>query len=177
MASYSRRVIDGLLARGMKASSTTAQGRSCEDLGKYVFSKFPGVELVHQNVLDAFGATETDLVFTNDRTRSGLHFLDPVLIVECKNYATSSVSSADVAYFSTRLRQKGAQIGILVTTTRVSGGTGHAGGWALESALIDGVTVLVIDRRHLDDLTTTNALAVMLLSQLVGYRSLGTLQL
>jgi hypothetical protein len=177
MANFSRRVIDGYLARGANASTTTAQGRSCEDLGEYIFSKFPGVELVHRNVLDAFGATETDLVFTNDRTRSGLHFLDPVLIVECKNYATSNVSSADIAYFATRLRQKGAQTGVLVTTTSVSGGTGHAGGWALESALIDGVTVLVVDGNQLSNLSTTSALAVKLLAQLVGYRSLGTLQI
>lgn len=175
MARYSAERVSRSLRAGERAASTTERGRACEDLGLYLFEKFPGVTLVARDELDAFHAVETDLVFTNDIARSGLYFLEPVLIVECKNYATSSVSSQDVTYFAARLSAKGARSGVLLTTTRVSGAQGTAGVHALETALVQGVTILVIDRGHLESVDTTEQLLATLMNQFVNYRVRGTL--
>lgn len=177
VATYSTNKVRRFLSSGVSAASTTARGRSCEDLGVYIFEKFAGVELVASNALDGFGAAETDLVFTNDSNRSGLYFLEPVLIVECKNYSTFNVSSADVTYFATRLRQKGARSGIILTTTSLSGSDGFAGHHAIEAALIDGVTILIINRALIDALTDTSSLLGELNRQIIQLRVSGMLTL
>lgn len=177
MPAYSQRKISSFITRGALAGTTTARGRACEDLGEYIFTKFRGVELVFRDQLDAFGGAETDLVFRNVVHESGLYFLEPVLIVECKNYSLASVSSQDVEYFASRLAHKGARSGIILTTTRISGGTGRAGVHALEVALVGGITILVIDADAITSLTSTESLTVSLFNQLVAFRTLGTLQL
>ena len=175
MARYSASRVSGFLQSGSQATSTTAQGRACEDLGEYLFGKFSGIDLVARDQLDAFGAMETDLVFTNNAVRSGLYFLEPVLIVECKNYAKTKVSSEDVAYFASRLASKGARSGVILTTTTVSGEQGHAGIRAMEVALAQGTTVLLIDGEHLNALDTTESLLATLMNQIVHFRTHGTL--
>lgn len=175
MARYSASRVSAYLRSGGRASSTTAQGRACEDLGEYLFGKFSGVDLVARDQLDAFGAMETDLVFTNNAARSGLYFLEPVLIVECKNYSSSKVSSEDVAYFASRLSSKGARSGVILTTTTVSGAQGSAGIRAMEVALAQGTTVLLIDGTHLNGLDSTESLLATLMNQVVHFRTHGTL--
>lgn len=176
MANFSPSRVGGFIAKGAAAASNTARGRSCEDLGQYIFERFTGVELVSRNELDAFGAAETDLAFRNEVHRSGLHFLEPVLIVECKNYSIANVSSHEVAYFATRLRQKGARSGVILTTTAISGHQGYAGVHQLEASLIEGITILVIDADILGRLTSTQDLTATLFAQLVGFRTSGTFQ-
>lgn len=177
VARISQAKVQGFLSQGAIATSTTGTGRACEDLGEYIFAKFPGVTCVARNALDIFGSAETDLVFTNDATKSGLYFLEPVLIIECKNYATSNVSSADISYFATRLRDKGARSGIILTTTSISGTTARAGIHAVETALVNGVTILVINAEHLSTLSDTQSLLTVLNEQLVELRVSGTLRL
>lgn len=174
MANFNQRRIDQILARGREAASTTARGRACEDLGGYIFGKFAGVKQVGRNVLDAFGAAETDLVFTNDSRLSGLYFLEPVVIVECKNYSMSNVSAQEVTYFAARLQQKGARSGVMLTTTTISGGQGVAGVHAIEAALVQGVSILVVDAEVISSLTTTQDLTSTLMGQMVALRMRGT---
>lgn len=175
LARYSSNRVASYLRAGRRALTTTAQGRACEDLGEYLFGKFSGVELVARDQLDAFGAMETDLVFTNNSARSGLYFLEPVLIIECKNYASNKVSSAEVAYFASRLASKGARSGVILTTTTVSGAQGSAGIHALEVALSQGITILLIDREHLSALDSTESLLATLMNQMIHFRTYGTL--
>ncbi|MFB7844058.1 restriction endonuclease [Microbacterium sp. NPDC056052] len=175
VARYSANRVSDFLHAGRRAPSTTAQGRACEDLGEYLFGKFTGVDLVARDQLDAFGAMETDLIFTNNAVRSGLYFLEPVLIVECKNYANAKVSSEDVAYFASRLKSKGARSGVILTTTTVSGAQGHAGIHAMEVALAQGTTILLIDGTHLVGLDSTESLLATLMNQMVHFRTHGTL--
>lgn len=175
VARYSQSRVSGFLRAGERAASTTAQGRACEDLGEYLFGKFSGVDLVARDQMDAFGAMETDLVFTNNSVRSGLYFLEPVLIVECKNYSRTKVSAEDVTYFAARLASKGARSGVMLTTTTISGSQGRAGIRAIEVALAQGTTVLLVDREHLGALETTESLLATLMNQVIHFRTHGTL--
>ncbi len=102
MARYSKTRIRVLLASVDGAPTSDAKGDALEELGKYLLGKVVGVEFLRRNILDAPRAHELDLAFWNDQRASLLHFLDAVLIVECKASA-APVGSNEVAWFVHKL--------------------------------------------------------------------------
>jgi hypothetical protein len=163
VAAISTSRVQRFLTAGDAAESTTEKGRALEDAVAYVFGRVPGVALYDRNRIDVFGCAEVDLFFTNDALRSRLGFLDWGLIVECKNLARP-VGSADVDYFRTRLQDKGARSGILVAAGGLSGDSGTHAHHAIENGLSHGVHILVITRKDLESLPTTDELVALLLS-------------
>jgi hypothetical protein len=167
MAVYSRGRLNEMLAAIDNAATADAKGAALEELSKYLFEKMPGVKCVGHNVLDAPRAHELDLAFWNDQRRSVLHFLDAVLIVECK--ATEArVGSADVGWFVRKLQDRGARAGILIALNGITGdGENSAHSEILTAQMRDGIKILLLTRAEIVALTNTDALSEQLSRKLL----------
>lgn len=157
MSRFNQRKIRKFL-RESDAGNTYLKGKLFEDLVLYLFGKFSGVRLAERNILDATGSQEIDLALWNNRVVGPFDILDPIVLCECKNEATS-LSSAKVREFVHKLRTRGASSGILVSSSGISGranGYKFANSAIIDALSIDGIKVIVIDREDILSFTTTD---------------------
>ena len=73
-----------MLAEVDTAATADAKGAALESLSSYIFARVHGIRVADRNVLDGNRAHELDIVLWNDIRRSELHFLEAIVIVECK---------------------------------------------------------------------------------------------
>jgi hypothetical protein len=106
--------------RGITGETTTEQGRGLEDLACELFGAVPGVEITHRNRMNAFNTEEIDVALWNDQHPEGFFFLPYVVLIECKNWS-SRVTSEEVAWFHTKLRNRGLSHGVLLAANGVTG--------------------------------------------------------
>ncbi|ROH98095.1 PDDEXK family nuclease [Chryseobacterium daecheongense] len=160
MPNYSRARIQDFLDRSDTAPNPDAKGRIFEDLIVYLFERFQGVRVADRNVLDNTGAQELDVVFWNNRVRSPFDFLDPILISECKNEAPP-LSSAKCREFVAKLRSRGANTGLLISSSGIAGqlnGYRYANSVIMDALTADRIKVIVIDRAEILALNNTDDL-------------------
>jgi hypothetical protein len=96
------------------------RGNALTDYVCLLLSDVPGVVLSHRNVLDHQGAEEIDIGFHNARRSRGFLWLDPFVLVECKNWSTA-VGSPEVGWFRTKLEDRGLRDGILIARNGITG--------------------------------------------------------
>lgn len=120
MARISRRRVSEFLKRGDRAQTPDECGAALEDLICYVFDKVPGITVTCRNEKNAFHTEEIDIAFWNERPPNGFHFLQNVILVECKNW-TAPVGSEEVAWFDRKLADRGLTDGVLVAANGVTG--------------------------------------------------------
>lgn len=162
MARYSKARIRTLLASVDGAPTNDAKGDALEELGKYLLGTVSSVEFRRRNILDALRAHELDLAFWNDQRISLLHFLDAILIVECKASATA-VGSDEVGWFVRKLQDRGASHGILIALNGITGdGDKSAHSEVLGALIRDKIKILLLTRAEILSLTTTDQLADLL---------------
>jgi hypothetical protein len=164
MARYSKARIAALLSACDNAKTNAAAGRALEDLVAYLFEKMPGVELYDRNILDAPRAHELDLAFWSLPAKSPISFLDSIVIVECKNTGTP-VGSQAVGWFVRKLQDHGAQNGVLVALSGITGAQNardNAHHEVLSALTRDRIKVLLLSRQEIDNLDTTDELATLL---------------
>jgi hypothetical protein len=170
MAAYSTQKVKALLAAIDGATTSDARGTALEDLSRYLFETVAGVKCVDKNILDGRRAHELDLAFWVDQTRSLLHFLEAVLIVECK--ATGSpVGSPEVGWFVHKLQVRGARYGILVALSGITGqadGVSSAHSEILDALTKNGIRILLLTRKDIVKFTSTKALSECLKGQLLA---------
>lgn len=160
MPNYNRVRIQDFLDRSDRAPNTDAKGRIFEDLIVYLFERFQGVRVAERNVIDNSGAQELDVVFWNNRVKSPFDFLDAILISECKNEA-SPLSSAKCREFIAKLRSRGANTGLLLSSSGIAGqlnGYRYANSVIMDALTADRIKVIVIDRAEILSLYTTDDL-------------------
>ena len=109
-----------LLQSASRARIARRKGALLEDAICYVFGRIPGITVTRKNQLNAFDSEEIDVAFWNDKAPDGLHFLPDIILVECKNWA-KPVSSEQVGWFDTKLRNRGVGFGVLVATNGITG--------------------------------------------------------
>ena len=162
MARYSQRRIRTLLAAVDAARTNDARGDALEELGRYLMEKVGGVAFLRRNILDTFRAHELDLAFWNDQRTSLLHFVDAVLIVECKACA-APVGSDEVGWFIRKLQDRGASHGILIALNGLTGhGNQSAHSEVLGALIRDRIKILVLTREEILGLSLTSELAELL---------------
>jgi hypothetical protein len=162
MARYSVTRIRAHLASVDGAPTNDAKGDALEDLGKYLLGSIPGVAFRRRNILDAPRAHELDLAFWNDQRISLLHFLDAVLIVECKASAAPAGSN-EVGWFVRKLQDRGASHGIMIALNGITGdGDTSAHSEVLGALIRDKIKILLLTREEILSLTTTTQLADLL---------------
>lgn len=167
--------ISAYFDEGANGTTTIDQGRVLENLVCYLFESTPGITVTERNVLNAFHTEEVDVAFWNDPHRRGLRFLPHVLLVECKNWSRP-VGSQEVAYFVRRLRNRGLDFGLLVSTRGVSGSPADLtdAHYEIATALKDGVRVVVIDRSEIEQLFHSDALVRLIKRKLCMLAVRGT---
>jgi hypothetical protein len=132
----------------MNGATTAAQGRALEDLICYVFGLVPGITITHRNEMNVFDTEEIDVALFNE----GIISLPNVILVEAKNWS-ARVSSQEVAWFLTKLQNRGLDFGILITTRGI---TGNAQELRAAHAV---VAIALAQKRRLIVITTQEILA------------------
>jgi Restriction endonuclease len=120
MPAIDRAIIQGFIDAGRNGQTTAVQGRALEDLICYVMGLVPGVAITHRNALNVFDTEEIDVAIWNDGATDGLFALPTLILIECKNWSVR-VGSNEVSWFDTKLRNRGLQFGLLVTTLGITG--------------------------------------------------------
>ncbi len=169
MARYSNPTIRRLLRESDTAPNPDIKGDKLEDLVVYLFGKIRGVGFWKRNVLDGVRAHELDVVFTNDQRVSDLHFLDFVIITECKNTA-NRLNSQGVRWFIEKLRDRGASKGILISLSGITGiadGVSNAHSEVISAITRDGIAILLLKREDIESLTTTEQLVSLLQNKIL----------
>jgi Restriction endonuclease len=160
---------------GCNAATTAEQGRALEDLICYVMGLVPGVAITHRNELNAFDTEEIDVALWNDAAADGFVFLPNIILVECKNWSTR-VGSEELAWFDTKLRNRGLTFGILVTTLGITGNAADmtAAHNIVAAALRERRQLVVITTNELLALESTDALARLIKLKLCDLAVKGT---
>ena len=96
------------------------KGRMLERTIGKLFCSIPGVTLEGEDVVNAFGSEEIELIFWNEQHDLGFRFLDCPLVVECKGWSRP-ISGREVRYFATELRDKGRRNGVFVALNGITG--------------------------------------------------------
>lgn len=175
MAQYSSQRIRRFFQRGDAARTRTGKGQALEDLICYIFEKVPGVSVSERNEPSAFNDEEIDVLFWNQRHNNGLYFLPCLFIAECKNWS-NPVGSRGVITFTSALKSRGCDHGILVATNGISG-TSEPPTEAhhqIAMALSEMVHILVITREEIEALSDTDDLVELLQGRLCGLSRKGT---
>jgi hypothetical protein len=151
------------LARGDGASTMTEKGRALEDLIAYVFALVPGVSVTARNEMNAFEAEEIDVAFWNEGLPGGLRLFDHLLLIECKNWSTAA-GYQELAIFHDKLQSRGRPLGIFVAACGITGDPAlrTAAHEVLGRALSQGREILVVTRREIERLRSTDELVDLL---------------
>ncbi|HJT78732.1 MAG TPA: hypothetical protein VJ739_16125, partial [Gemmataceae bacterium] len=84
MPPYDRARIQGYLKKADRARKKAVRGKAYEELACYLFSCVPGVIVTGRNLLNTFATEEIDVCCTNQQDPTGLPWLNPFILVECK---------------------------------------------------------------------------------------------
>jgi hypothetical protein len=175
MAEITEATVQAYLTAGQNGNTTTEQGRALEDLICYVFGLVPGVAITHRNELNAFETEEIDVAIWNDKWPEGFSFLPHLFLVECKNWS-SKVGSVDVNWFDSKLRNRGLEFGILVSTLGITGQAADltAAHAVVASALREGRRLVIITTDEIANLTNTTDLVNLIKLKLCDIALKGT---
>ena len=167
MAAVSRQEVDRYVTLGKTASDTVSQGRAFEDLVCYIFGLVPGVTITHRDTSNAFRTEEVDVALWNDQTRDGFFFLPHVILVECKNWS-QRVGSSEVNWFDSKLRNRGLDFGILITTCGITGDPSKptAAHSTIATSLREGRRLVVISTAEIEQLTDSSDLVLLIKKKL-----------
>jgi hypothetical protein len=163
MARISQRRVRQFLAAGRAATTTRGQGTALEDLICYVFESIPGISVTTRNAMNVFHSEEIDVAFWNDPHPQGLRFFPNILLVECKNWSRP-VGSGEVAWFDTKLRQRGLSLGILVAANGITGTPAErtAAHQTIAAALAEQRQIIVLTTDEIEDLADGQAVAALM---------------
>ncbi|KAA5601791.1 restriction endonuclease [Blastochloris sulfoviridis] len=164
--------VDAFIDTGLNAATTAEQGRALEDLICYVFGLVPGIAITHRNAMNAFDTEEIDVALFNEDILS----LPNIILVEAKNWS-NRVGSAEVAWFLTKLQNRGLDFGILVTTRGITGDAteqsrAHA---QVAAALIQKRRLIVITTDELRGLADSDGLVKLIKTKLCDLAVTGTI--
>ncbi|WP_431293397.1 restriction endonuclease [Pedobacter sp. P26] len=163
MSKFSTIRIKELLEKSDAAKLPDHKGAALEELGCYLFGKMKGLELYGKNKFNKSGSRELDIIFTNDRRTSELHFLDGFIPIECKN-TTKKTTSDQVNWFANKVSDTTCRYGILLTLSGVTGKdeTEAAKSEIMRAVSKFGIGILVLTRAEILDMRSTLDLANLL---------------
>lgn len=151
-----RETVQHYIDVGEKARDAKAKGNALEDLVCYVCELVPGVRVTNRNELDTLKSEEIDVALWNMCCSDGLYFLPNTILIECKNCA-ARVGSGEIAVFVEKLRSRGVNFGMLVTTSGITGDAKKmtSAYRKILDALRDGQQLIVVRTSELASLKDT----------------------
>ena len=176
MAVIDRQVLEDFIRIGANAPNTTEQGQALENLICSLFSLVPGITITHRNTLNVFKTEEIDVALWNDREDTGLSFLPNIILVECKNWS-DRVSSEEVNWFDSKLRNRGLDFGILVSPKGITGDQSKltAAHKVISSAQLERRRLVILTTDEILDLKNTDELSHLLKIKLCNLVVNGTI--
>ena len=160
MTTIDQSKINVLLTKGKNATTTKEKGDALEDIISLLFESVPGITVTRRNVRNVFDTEEIDVVFWNEQDPNGFPFLPHIILVECKNWS-KPVGSEHVSWFDTKLRNRGAEFGVLIAANGI---TGEA------TSITDSHSIIAAalrDRRRLIVLTIDEITTLVAVSDLI----------
>jgi hypothetical protein len=176
MPAIDQLIVQDFIDAGLNAQTMTEQGRALEDLICYVFGLVGGIAVTHRNEMNVFETEEIDVALWNDGAPDGFHFLPSVILVECKNWSTR-VGSHEVSWFINKLRSRGMDFGILISTKGITGNSSDltAAHHIVAMSLAERRRLLVITTDELLALSDTDGLTLLVKTKLCDLAVRGTL--
>jgi hypothetical protein len=168
--------LEGFVHAGQNAATTAEQGRALEDLICYLFGLVPGVAITHRNALNAFDSEEIDVALWNEGGDLAFRALPNLILVECKNWS-KAISSNEVNWFDTKLRNRGLEFGILVAPHGITGDAAEltAAHAVVAAALRERRRLVVLTTNELLALADTDALSLLVKRKLCTLAVQGTI--
>ncbi len=175
MAEIAQDTVAAFVEAGANGATTAVQGRALEDLICYVFGQVPGVSITRRNEMNVFNTEEIDVALWNDVHPDGFFFLPNIVLVECKNWS-HSVSSAEVSWFDTKLRNRGLDFGVLIAANGITGEAEDltAAHSIVAAALRERRRLVVLRREELLALTDSAELVRLIKEKLTDLAVKGT---
>ena len=178
LADYDLQIINDFIQRGQNASNTTEKGKALEDLVSYIFSNVRGLEIYETNVTNFYRTEEVDIALWNEQNEDVLRSLPNIIFIECKNL-NSRVVTNDVAYFITKLRNRGLTFGILITSLGITGSEHNstAAHFEISLALKDGIKLIIITTNDIINLSNTDNLIKLIKRKICSLYVTGSIEL
>jgi predicted helicase len=176
MVAIDQAVVQAFIDTGVNAQTTTERGRALEDLICYVFGLVPGIAVTHRNEMNVFDTEEVDVALWNDGTDDGFHALPNLILVECKNWS-NAVGSGEVAWFMTKLKNRGLDFGILISPHGITGNAQDltAAHHVVAVELAEKRRLLLITTQELMAVADTGELALLIKKKLCDLAVKGTI--
>jgi len=177
MSEYSKFQIQKMIEESDNSTIAKEKGDKLELLVKYLFANTENLSFIGRDILDAPRAHEIDIAFWNPNRNGGLSFLDPVIVIECKNHS-SPIGSIDIGWFVRKLQDRGARNGIFISLSGITGkfdGQTCVHSEILNAMMRDGIKILVMKREDLLGLNNSDDLVNLLMEKflkLTLYRSI-----
>lgn len=172
MPAIDQQQVQAHIDAGINAATTAAQGKALEDLICYLFDLVPGIAITHRNEKNAFATEEIDVALFNEEIVS----LPNIILVEAKNWSRR-VGSIEVAWFLTKLQNRGLDFGILVTTLGITGNAADltAAHAVVAASLAQKRRLIVVTTDELLALTDTDNLLRLIKTKLCDLAVKGTI--
>jgi hypothetical protein len=168
MANYSPERIQSYLDQiNNFQTSSQERGRALENFTEYLFTRIPGVSLEDRNFMNNDQTEEIDLALWNRKNNNGLHFLDAIILVECKN-TQNAIGSRDVQWFITKINDKAQKFGILISANGISGSpveNDAAHSIVRNNFIAHKIVTIIISRNEIENLLNTNELVELIRSK------------
>lgn len=165
MPIYSREEIRTHFSRIDHATTSNEKGDTLERFIKFFFENVPGITFYANDFLDYDRTREIDLAFKNkSSTRGGMHFLEPAIIIECKN-TVEAIGSLGVGDFARKIRGSGQKIGILISLNGITGDPilmTNAYGVIRDEFIRDQTRILILNREEIESIRDTKQLVEIL---------------
>ena len=176
MPALSASKIHTLLENSRIGETTTQRGRALEEALCYIFGRVPGIAITHRDQLNTFQSEEIDVALWNDKRTKAFDFLPNIVLLESKNWS-NAVGSAEVAWFDTKLRNRGLDFGILIALNGITGNAGDktAAHQIIATSLGEQRRLIVITGDDLLSLHTTLDLVTLIKTKLCELAVTGTL--
>jgi hypothetical protein len=144
------------------------KGKALEDFICFLFEAVPGI-MTRRNKKNIFETEEVDIFLWNEFFPGGLPSpaFPPHILVECKNWS-EKVSSREVSWFDTKLRDRGLFLGVLIAMQGITGQPQRLtdAHFIVAKALSEQRKILVITREDLEGLTSESDLVGLLKEKL-----------
>lgn len=159
LVDYSQEEIIRFIDTGKKARAKKKKGQALENLACYLIEKIPGIEIYEVDSINYHLTEEIDIAIWNDQESDGLKSFPIVILIECKNLA-GNVPTRDVAYFITKIRNKGLDFGILIASNGITGSPEDStrAHFEIPLALREGIRVIIINLEEILMLMNTSDL-------------------
>ena len=140
------------------------KGKALEDLICFLFEAVPGI-MTRRNKKNIFDTEEVDVFLWNEFFPGGLPSpaFPPHILVECKNWA-ERVSSREISWFDTKLRDRGLFLGILIAMKGITGEPQRLtdAHFIVARALSEQRKIIIITREDIEGLASTSDLVMLL---------------